>query len=130
MKFYYVYMIRCSDSSYYVGITNDVERRMNEHSLGLNPTSFTHKRRPVHLVYSAEFQNVDEAIAWEKRIKRWNRQKKKALIQNDWDALPELAKRRTEHRGHASRRSLRSLLSMTRKALFQALSAHSSTDLP
>jgi len=92
MQFYYVYIVRCADDSYYIGITNDVERRISEHNLGLSPTSFTYKRRPVQLVYSSEFQNVDEAIAWEKHIKRWNRKKKEALIRGDWEALIEYAR--------------------------------------
>jgi|SRR3989344_21671 len=87
MKFYYVYIVCCSDSRYYCGITNDVERRVSEHNLGLSPTSFTFQRRPVQLVYSAEFQNVDEAIAWEKRVKRWSRVKKEALIHGEFDEL-------------------------------------------
>jgi len=91
MKFYYVYIVCCSDGQYYCGITNDVERRVSEHNLGLSPTSFTFQRRPVQLAYSAEFKNVDEAIAWEKRVKRWSRMKKEALIHGEFDKLIALA---------------------------------------
>ncbi len=62
------------------GITNDVERRVGEHNTAWDPNSYTHERRPVALVYSEHFTNVDEAIRWEKQIKKWSRLKKIALI--------------------------------------------------
>jgi putative endonuclease len=92
MRDYFVYMVRCHDGSYYTGITNDVPRRLNEHNGHQFPQSYCHKRRPVELVYSAWFQYVDEAIAWEKRVKRWTRKKKEALIQGEFDQLVEYAK--------------------------------------
>ena len=91
MKLYYVYIVRCADGFYYVGITNDIERRLNEHNFSSNPMSFTSHRLPVCLVYSSEFKNVDEAIAWEKRLKRWSRAKKEALIQGNGDTIHALA---------------------------------------
>ena len=80
-------MVRCSDGSFYVGVTNDADRRIAEHNLGVDPDCYTFIRRPVELVYSAEFHWVDEAIAWEKRLKGWSRAKKLALIENDWSAI-------------------------------------------
>ncbi|MBI1812873.1 GIY-YIG nuclease family protein [Candidatus Peregrinibacteria bacterium] len=90
---YYVYMLRCSDGSYYTGITNSVERRLWQHQNGINPDCYTFSRRPVELVYSAWFTNVFEAIHWEKQIKRWSRKKKEALIRGEWEEIQRLAKK-------------------------------------
>lgn len=91
MKEYYVYILRCSDGSYYAGVTNDVARRIYEHNNGLDSKSYTFKRRPLECVYSAEFGDIWEAIAFEKQIKRWSRKKKEALIRGEWQCLPQLA---------------------------------------
>ncbi len=94
MKRYYVYMLKCSDGSFYTGITNDVERRVAQHQSGWDRTSYTHERRPVKLVYQDDFANVDEAIAWEKQIKRWSRKKKIALILGDFEKIHEFGIRK------------------------------------
>jgi putative endonuclease len=94
MRLYFVYMLRCSDGSYYIGLTNDVERRVAEHQSGMIPKCYTHSRRPLKLVYRAEFREVTDAIAWEKHIKRWSRKKKEALARGDEDALKQFSKRR------------------------------------
>jgi putative endonuclease len=91
MKLYYVYIVQCADGSYYTGITNNVDRRVNEHNAGINPKAFTYGRRPVSLVYHEIFNDILQAIAWEKQIKGWNRKKKEAVIAGNWDLLPELA---------------------------------------
>jgi putative endonuclease len=87
MKRYYVYMLECSDGSFYIGITNDLERRVGEHNAGWDSKSYTHERRPVVLAYSEHFANVDQAIRWEKQIKKWSRLKKMALARGDWEAV-------------------------------------------
>ncbi|QOW09152.1 GIY-YIG nuclease family protein [Kaistella flava (ex Peng et al. 2021)] len=92
MIFYYVYILKCSDNSYYTGITNDLCRRIEEHNNGVNPTCYTHNRRPVHLAFSSEFIDVNLAILFEKQIKGWSRKKKEAIINGDWNLLPELSK--------------------------------------
>ncbi len=91
MKLYYVYILYCSDDSYYTGITNDVDRRVNEHNEGLDKKAYTYKRRPATVVYREVFNEALQAIAWEKKIKGWSRSKKQALINGEWDILPELA---------------------------------------
>lgn len=91
---YWVYMLRCWDDSYYTGVTNNLEMRLEEHCTGFHEGSYTQKRLPVELVYSAPFQYVLDAIAWEKRIKRWTRAKKEALILGDQQALEKLSSRR------------------------------------
>ena len=99
MKQYFVYILRCADNSYYTGVTNDLDRRLFEHKEGLDKKAYTYKRRPVHLVFTIDFKSIDQAIAFEKQIKGWNREKKEALINDEWEKLPELAacKNETTH---------------------------------
>ena len=92
MKTYYVYMLRCADGSFYVGITNNIELRINQHQFGLDEECYTFTRRPVRLVHSSDFSNVDDAIAWEKQLKGWSRAKKVALVDGDWALIHRLAK--------------------------------------
>jgi putative endonuclease len=88
----HVYILRCSDDSFYVGSTWDLERRVSEHNLGLG-AAYTRRRRPVELVWSAAYDRVDEAYAMEKRIQGWSRAKRQALIDGCTDALSTLASR-------------------------------------
>ena len=88
---YYVYIIECSDHFYYVGVTNDLERRIEEHNEGINPGCFTYKRRPVKLKYAEHFVNIQNAIAYEKQLKGWSRKKKEALFANDIEAIKKFA---------------------------------------
>jgi putative endonuclease len=90
-KTYFVYIIKCSDDSYYTGITNNLHRRLNEHNSGRNPGSYTATRRPLELVFALEFKYVNNAIAFEKQVKGWSRKKKEVIIQNNWEALKKLA---------------------------------------
>jgi putative endonuclease len=92
MKTYWVYMVLCADASYYIGITNDVERRLGEHNFGIDPHCYTYTRRPVQLVYVAEFSDPSDAIRWEKQIKNWSRKKKEALVAGNYEQLKQLAK--------------------------------------
>jgi putative endonuclease len=89
---YYVYMLLCADNSYYIGVTNNLERRVGEHQSGWNPACYTHERRPVRLVYSTDFQRIEQAISWEKQIKGWSRSKKAALVAGDWQRIKSLAR--------------------------------------
>jgi len=92
VKIYWVYIVECTDGSYYIGITNDAVRRVAEHNQGLDVHCYTFKRRPVRLVYSADFYDPNQAIAWEKQIKGWSRKKKQALIAGDIERLVELSR--------------------------------------
>ncbi|GEL12405.1 putative endonuclease [Flavobacterium glycines] len=96
MKFYYVYILRCSDNSLYVGVTSDVERRLMEHNAGKYPEAYTHSRRPVELVFYQEFTEPNQAIEFEKKIKKWSRQKKQALIDENYDELTRLSQCRND----------------------------------
>ncbi|MEE9235230.1 MAG: GIY-YIG nuclease family protein [Candidatus Acidoferrales bacterium] len=76
---YYVYILASRSLNLYTGVTNNLKRRVLEHKQGLLE-GFTKKYRIERLVYFEEFANAREAIAGEKRIKAWRRQKKLALI--------------------------------------------------
>ena len=91
MKKYYVYILLCKDNSYYTGITNNIEKRIVEHNHSPNKTSYTYSRRPVKIVFYETFQNPNDAILWEKRIKGWSRKKKEALINGDFEELKRLS---------------------------------------
>ena len=95
----WAYVLECADSSFYVGSTIDLDRRLGEHNDGLG-AAYTRppRRRPVKLVWSAEFARVDEAFAFEKMVQGWGRRKRIALIEGRWDDLPALASRAWRHR--------------------------------
>lgn len=95
MKIYSVYILECSDKSFYVGLSNDLSRRIEEHKFGLNKKCYTYRKRPVKLIYFEEFNDVYQAISREKQIKGWGRVKKMALISGNYDHLPKLAERKT-----------------------------------
>ena len=92
-QLYYVYILRCSDDSYYIGQTEDLESRLAKHQSGQGP-SYTANRLPVKLIYQETFPQRAEAMSREKQLKRWSKAKKQALIDNDSEALHRLAKRR------------------------------------
>ena len=90
---YYVYILKCSDNTYYTGVTNNIERRFQEHQQGDNKSSYTFYRRPLKLVFYTEFSNIEFAIEKEKQIKKWSKQKKEALINGAYHLLPNLSKK-------------------------------------
>jgi putative endonuclease len=94
MKIYFVYILKCRDSSYYTGFTSNLEKRYLEHQQGKYKESYTHNRRPLELVFYCEFSNVEMAIETEKQIKKWSRFKKEALINGIYENLPNLAKKK------------------------------------
>ena len=94
MKTYYVYILRCNDESLYTGITSNEEKRIADHQQGLHVDCYTYSRRPVTLVYKAEFSEVMDAIRFEKQLKRWSRKKKEALIEGREEDLKLYAKKK------------------------------------
>lgn len=98
MKIYYVYILKCTDETYYTGFTSNLEKRILEHTAGKYPESYTYARRPIKLMFYAEFTEPSIAIATEKQIKKWSRLKKEALINNEFDTLPNLAKKKFNNR--------------------------------
>jgi len=91
----FVYIVQCSDGSYYVGsVRGDLEKRIAEHNAGTN-RGYTSSRRPVKLVWAENFQQITDAITAERQIKDWSRAKKEALIRGDFELIARLARRRT-----------------------------------
>jgi putative endonuclease len=88
----YVYILKCSDDSYYTGSTIDILQRIAEHNQGAG-ANYTRKRLPVKLMYQEEFNHIDDAFAREKQIQGWSRVKKEALIRGDIQALKLLSKK-------------------------------------
>lgn len=89
---FFTYVLRCADGSYYVGHTDDVERRMNQHETGAG-SGYTATRLPVQLVWFEEFPTREEAKAAELQIKNWSRRKKEALIGGRIDELKQAARK-------------------------------------
>ena len=89
----FVYILHCNDNSFYVGHTDNVPAREQAHNKG-TAGQYTAQRRPVRLVYSETCDSLASALAREKQLKNWSRQKKEALITGNVDALQQLNKRR------------------------------------
>ena len=104
---YAIYILQCSDDSYYTGLTKDLDGRVHEHQSGANPESYTFRRRPVKLVWSVITESYQEAFQWEHRIKGWSRAKKEALIRGDIEGIHEIVKgerkRREQNKQNPSR---------------------------
>jgi putative endonuclease len=83
----WMYILKCSDESYYVGSTNNLELRIEQHQIG-NGAKYTKKRLPIALVYSEEFEKIEEAYLREKQVQGWGRNKREALIKNQSSDLP------------------------------------------
>jgi len=91
MQHFWAYLLRCSDSSYYAGHTDNLDKRMWEHQQGI-AADWTRRRRPVELVWCAACDCRDDAFAFERRIKAWSRAKKEALIAGDWARVGHFAR--------------------------------------
>ena len=102
----WVYILQCSDGSYYTGCTTNLEKRMDQHHRGLLD-GYTSKRRPVKLLWTEEFRDINEAIDAERQIKGWSRKKKEALMRNDFELLHELAQSEEMRKRRALRLRLR-----------------------
>jgi putative endonuclease len=90
MKTGYVYILKCSDGSFYTGMTNDVERRLFEHNTSTK-RSYILNRKPLKLVWVSDELGIQDAILLEKQIKGWRREKKIALISEKFEELPDLS---------------------------------------
>ncbi len=97
MKYYFAYILECNDGSFYTGMTNNLDRRLEEHQDGKKVTSYTYNKRPVQLKWYEIFTNPTEAIKVEKQIKGWSRRKKIALIEENWEKLVEYSRNYTQY---------------------------------
>ena len=87
----YMYILECSDLTYYVGSTWDIERRLAQHTTG-EGAAYTRRRQPVRLVLVEEYSRVEDAFAREKQVQNWSHRKRKALIDGDDSALKMLSR--------------------------------------
>ena len=76
---FFVYLVECSDGSYYCGYTKDLDTRLNAHNTG-KASKYTRSRRPVKLVYCEEKKNLSDALRREREIKSFSHTKKHLLI--------------------------------------------------
>ena len=81
-----LYILQCGNGDLYTGITEDLDRRVEEHRSGTGGR-FTRMAQPVELVYHETLQDEQEASRRERQIKTWSRRKKLALIAGDLHAL-------------------------------------------
>ena len=89
MKPFRAYILRCADSSYYVGHTDDLDKRIVERQAGNG--GYTSSRLPIELAWSQEFANRDESIQAEQQLKGWSRKKKEAMMRNEWKEVQRIA---------------------------------------
>ena len=93
----WLYILRCSDGSYYVGTTRgSLESRVAQHNTGTFQ-GYTASRRPVELIFSQWFDRITDAIENERKLEKWSRAKKEAFIRGDFESLQQLAKRKSPH---------------------------------
>ena len=95
MKKGFVYILECSDGTYYTGSTKDLELRLNQHQNGIG-AKYTARRLPVTLIYFEEFSTISEAFYREKQIQGWSRKKKLTLINNKIKYLPKFSECKNE----------------------------------
>ena len=87
MKYYFVYILKCNDKSYYTGFTNNLERRMQEHTSGKNKDCYTFDKRPLELVWFETFNDVFRCYCNWKENKRMEQGKKRSF---DWRRLGQV----------------------------------------
>ena len=91
-----LYILQCTDGSLYIGHTDDLGRRMEQHGHGLG-CRYTAARRPLKLIHAEAFETRYEALTMERKLKGWSRAKKLAYIAGDWSAIGALAKGKHKH---------------------------------
>ena len=94
MKKSFIYILLCADDTYYTGVTSNLKQRLLRHQSAYYSNSYTSSRLPVELVFYTEFTDITIAIEKEKQIKKWSKAKKKALIDGNYVALVNLAKKK------------------------------------
>lgn len=93
----WLYILRCSDGSYYVGTTRgSLDNRVAQHNAGTFQ-GYTTSRTPVELIFLQWFDRITDAIENERKLKKWSRAKKEAFIRGDFESLQQLAKRKSPH---------------------------------
>lgn len=76
---YFVYILQCSDKSYYTGYTRDIKQRLDMHQKGRG-SAYVFAKKPFKLIYQEKYKTQQKAMQREIEIKKWKRSKKEALI--------------------------------------------------
>lgn len=90
----HLYIILCSDKTYFTGLTTDLAKRFFQHESGRFKKCYTYNRRPLKLVYARAFSDFDTAIKRHVQVKRWSQAKKEALVHEYQAALPGFSKKK------------------------------------
>lgn len=103
----WVYILRCSDGTFYTGSTLDLDARLWQHNFGAKGegANYTFKRRPVELVFAQYYEDVEDAFVVEKQVQGWSRAKKLALIEGRFTDLPGLSRNAALRRAQGPRKS-------------------------
>lgn len=109
MQTYFVLIVECSDKSYFIDITDNLYKKLDDLNLGTDRKCFTYTRRPVTLKFYETFRTLEEALAARKQLQGWSRKKKEALFERNWEKIQELAKCRTGISSTSSEKKLVSL---------------------
>jgi predicted GIY-YIG superfamily endonuclease len=91
-----LYILECADGTLYIGHTDDLDVRLQQHDMGAGH-GYTSTRRPLKLLHVEEFETRHEALTMERKLKGWSRAKKLAYIRGDWDGIQRLAKGKHQH---------------------------------
>ena len=87
-----MYILKCSDGTYYTGSTKYIDIRIKQHNEGRG-ANYTKKRLPVELIYYEEYDRIDHAFYREKQIQNWSRKKKEALMEGKLNEIKLLVKK-------------------------------------
>ena len=93
----YMYILKCSDDTYYTGSTVDLDYRIEQHKNG-EGSNYTSDRLPVELIYTEEFRRIEDAFEREKQVQKWSHKKKEALMEGNIKQLRLLSRNYTEHK--------------------------------
>ena len=87
----YMYILECSDGTFYVGSTWNIDRRLSQHERG-DGAGYTKRRLPVKLVHLEDCARIEDAFRREKQVQNWSHAKRQALIDDDQEALRRLSR--------------------------------------
>lgn len=82
---FFVYILKCSDQTFYIGSTNDLEKRLHQHNNLKSGAHYTKIRRPVELIYHESHNDLSAARKREAELKRLTRLEKLTLLKNSSD---------------------------------------------
>ena len=119
----YMYILECSDKTYYTGSTTDLNLRLEQHQSGFG-ANYTRERLPVKLIYYEEFSRIEDAFYREKQVQGWSRKKKEALMNNEFEKLIDFSecKNDTHYKNRLRLRSATDAVKKCNDGRFRSLS--------